>query len=199
MRYLIFILACASSWGQVETYGHKANSATTVDMSAALSSRPVPEKASDPGTCTEGMRYYNTTSHKGRICTGADTWADEGGSGGSAGDIIIEATFDGGGVAVSTSAITYRRMWAACTVAEWSVFVVGGTATVDVVRIADGTTLPTASIVGAGTKPNVATGGALRAAPSSWTSTAISANDILAFKPTAATATLVQISLRCTR
>lgn len=77
MKHLIVLLAFASAWGQVDSYGHKANADTKVDMSAALSSRPVPEKASDPATCTEGMRYYNTTSHKGRICVATNTWADE--------------------------------------------------------------------------------------------------------------------------
>ena len=94
MKYLLSLLFIASAWGQVETYGHTANAATKVDMSAALSSRPVPEKASDPATCTEGMRYYNTTSHKGRICTGTNTWADEAGSG--------SMTYPGAGVACST-------------------------------------------------------------------------------------------------
>lgn len=60
--------------------------ASVVDMSAATSTRPVKEAASDPATCTEGMRYYNTALHKGRLCTSTNTWADEAGSGGASFD-----------------------------------------------------------------------------------------------------------------
>jgi hypothetical protein len=97
MRYLISLLVLASAaWAQTETYGHTANAATKIDMSAALSSRPVPEKSSDPGTCTEGMRYYNTTTHKGRLCTGTNTWADEA-SAGSGNMAVTSVTADPSG------------------------------------------------------------------------------------------------------
>jgi len=72
---LILILVASAAWAQTETYGYKANSATTVDMSAALSSRPVPEKASAPATCVKGEQYFNTTDAKKYSCTATNTWA----------------------------------------------------------------------------------------------------------------------------
>lgn len=105
MRTILILICMASAaWAQNETYGHVANSATKIDMSAALSSRPVPEKASDPATCTEGMRYYNTTLHKGRICTATDTWADEASAG--SGNMTVTAV-----TADPTGACTAGTQW----------------------------------------------------------------------------------------
>ena len=92
MKKIILILAlcaaCALSLWALTVQGSLnilgTLTASVVDMSAATSTRPVKEAASDPATCTEGMRYYNTTLHKGRLCTGTNTWADEAGSGGGA-------------------------------------------------------------------------------------------------------------------
>jgi len=111
MKYLILFLALVPAWAQRETYGNVGNAYTKFDMSAALSSRPVPEKASDPATCTEGMRYYNTTSHKGRLCTGTNTWADEAGSGSAATlstpRAIYGNNFDGSAALAQIIASTY--------------------------------------------------------------------------------------------
>jgi len=111
MRYLILFLALVPAWAQRESYGNVGNQYAKFDMSAALSSRPVPEKASDPGTCTEGMRYYNTTSHKGRLCTGTNTWADEAGSGSAATlstpRAIYGNNFDGSAALAQIIASTY--------------------------------------------------------------------------------------------
>lgn len=43
-------------------------------------------RASDPATCNEADTYWNTTSHKQRVCTATNTWADFG-SGASVGTV----------------------------------------------------------------------------------------------------------------
>lgn len=118
MKYLILFLALVPAWAQRETYGNVGNAYTKFDMSAALSSRPVPEKASDPGTCTEGMRYYNTTSHKGRICTGTNTWADETGGGSGNMSITTQAGVPSGGCTAATTWVldTTAQEFYGCTV-----------------------------------------------------------------------------------
>ena len=118
----------------------------------------------------------------------------------------IGATFDGGGAAIADNKIAYIHAPYAFTINEVTVVCdrdVGATTMVfDVQRIAfSDTTLPTASIVGAGTGiivPNTKLG--VQITPTSWTDVTIDANDVLAIQVT--TASLAQwctVSLKVTR
>lgn len=41
----------------------------------------IPQAASDPGTCSEGQQYYNTTTDTVRLCTATNTWTSAGAAG----------------------------------------------------------------------------------------------------------------------
>ena len=45
-----------------------------INFSTATSCLP-PQASSDPGTCTVGQQFYNTTSNKMKICTATNTWS----------------------------------------------------------------------------------------------------------------------------
>ena len=118
----------------------------------------------------------------------------------------IGATFDGGGAAIAVNKIAYVHIPYAATINQATVVCdrdVGATTMVfDVQRLAFSTsTLPTASIIGAGTALTVPNGSlGVQITPTSWTSVALVANDTLAFKVT--TASLAQwctVSLKVTR
>lgn len=95
MRYLIFILACASAWGQNETAGFVASSITVADLTAAAITRSIKSGASDPATCTLGKDLFINTSSTPviKLCTATNTWTALGSS---------SMVYPGAGVAVST-------------------------------------------------------------------------------------------------
>ncbi len=92
-------------------------------------------------------------------------------------------SFDGGGNIVLVNTKIYFRMPTSGTFSAWTIEAEGTspTCTIDIWKVATGTALPTVgdSIIGAGTKPALATGNALRSTTfTSWTTTSFSANDI---------------------
>jgi hypothetical protein len=92
--------------------------------------------------------------------------------------------FDGQGSVVLVGTKTYFRMKSAGTFSAWSIIAEGTspTCTIDIWKVASGTALPTVAntIIGAGTKPALATGNAIRSTTfTSWTTTSWSANDII--------------------
>jgi len=110
-----------------------------------------------------------------------ESWALASFSGGG-GPVAIAFVFDGDGTAIPTGgpkcvlAIPF-----ACAVTEWQVESADGistTTTFDVKKRAYGGGAA-ASMIGAGTKPFISAGTENKAAPSSWTTTAISAGDKL--------------------
>jgi hypothetical protein len=50
---------------------------STLDFSNATSFTP-PKAAADPGTCTVGQEYYNTTNNTMHTCTATNTWTSSG-------------------------------------------------------------------------------------------------------------------------
>lgn len=94
MRYLIFILAFASAWGQVEDYGRTANAAAIYDLTAAAITRSIKSGASDPATCTSGKDLFINTSSTPviKLCTATNTWTALGSS---------SMVYPGAGIAVS--------------------------------------------------------------------------------------------------
>lgn len=53
------------------------SSTGTIDFSGASSFR-IHEGAADPGTCTEGQMFYNTTDNYLKLCTATNTWTPQG-------------------------------------------------------------------------------------------------------------------------
>jgi len=117
--------------------------------------------------------------------------------GSSGGGVELDGSFDGMGAVVLVDSIVYVRAKAAGTIDGWSIIAEGSspTCTIDVFKIATGTTLPTASIA-ASALPALATGNALKSTTLTGWTTSITADDMLAFKVTAcANATKIKIQL----
>lgn len=97
----------------------------------------------------------------------------------------IGVTVDGSGGVITAGNKGYVRIPYACTITFWSIITTGGgsgaSLSFDILRANNA--IPTLSIVGGGTNPNVSGATQLSAntAPAGWTSLALVANDILAF------------------
>ena len=97
----------------------------------------------------------------------------------------IGVTVDGSGGVITAGNKGYVRIPYACTITFWSIITTGGgsgaSLSFDILRANNA--IPTLSIVGGGTKPNVSGATQLSAntAPAGWTSLNLVANDILAF------------------
>jgi hypothetical protein len=114
--------------------------------------------------------------------------------------------YDGGATAVATGTFAYiPAVPFACTITGWAVMGrgTGLTLAFDIYRVASGgTSLPSASIVGAGTKPGLSTGNKTGiTTPTSWTSLSLAAGDSLACDLVTNTggATMVVLQLFYTR
>ena len=113
---------------------------------------------------------------------------------------VLTAGFDGGGVPLLPGKVAYMTMPYACTLAAWNITVDTGTATVDVWKRASGTAIPTvANSITNGAPPTIAANTAVHStAVGSWTTQAVTANDIFGFNLSAvSSATLVNLSLQC--
>lgn len=111
----------------------------------------------------------------------------------------IEFVIGGSGGVISTGNKGWLRVPVAATISTWHVMAdVVGSITIDILRANDA--VPSSSMVGAGTKPNLTASQFTEAAPASWTSTTLASSDWLTFDVTAATTvTLVTIVLTCSR
>jgi hypothetical protein len=85
------------------------------------------------------------------------------------------------------------------TITKWWVMAdQAGSVTIDVLRANNG--IPSVSIVGGGTAPNLAASQFTSSAPAAWTSTTLAANDFIAFSISApATITRIAVYLSGTR
>jgi len=97
--------------------------------------------------------------------------------------------FDGMGAVILVNSIVYFRVANACTISGWSIVAEGTspTCTLDILKIASGTTLPTASIV-ASAAPALSTGNAVKSTTLTGWTTSVAADDIIAVKVTACAA-----------
>jgi hypothetical protein len=113
----------------------------------------------------------------------------------------LELVIDGGGLAITTGIKGYLEVPFACTVNTWTLLAdQSGSITVDVYSDTYANYGTNTSMVGAGTKPAIASATKAQSAPSSWTTTSIAAGNIIGFNVTAATTvTRVTISLKVTR
>jgi hypothetical protein len=111
----------------------------------------------------------------------------------------IGATFAGGGVAISVGSVSYLTIPFACTISAWNITVDTGTVTFDVWKVAAGTAIPTvANTITAAAQPAISSGTALHAAALTGWTTAVSANDIIAFRVNAVTnTTSASLILEC--
>lgn len=93
-------------------------------------------------------------------------------------------SIDGGGSVVPTGVVSYTTVPYAGTITAWSIVANGSgpTCTIDVWKIASGTSLPTVSNTIMGTKPALSTGNAIRSTTlTGWNPVAVTANDIIGF------------------
>jgi len=110
---------------------------------------------------------------------------------------MLPIIIDGGGSVITTGAKGFLPVPWGCTISTWSVIAdQSGSITIDILRANNA--VPSASIVGGGTKPTLSSAQfAGLVAPSGWTSTGLAANDWLGFSvSTVATVTRVTLSLQ---
>ncbi len=111
----------------------------------------------------------------------------------------LSASFDGGGVALSSGQTKYTTVPYGCTISAYNIVADTGTATIKLWRLATGTAIPTVSNSISTNGVALSTGTAVHSTTvSDFTSAAISANDILGFNLFAVSgATYVNVVLQC--
>ena len=119
----------------------------------------------------------------------------------SAGVATITFVIDGGGSVITTGTKGYIEVPFACTVSQWTLLAdTSGSITVDIYNDAYANYGTNTSMVGGGTKPTISASTKGQSAPSSWTTTAIAAGNIIGFNvATISTCTRVTIALKVTR
>lgn len=120
-------------------------------------------------------------------------------SGGSDTKPALKFTWDGNGGVITTGNTIYTVMEYAVTITGWSIVATGTspTTTIDVWRVATGTTLPTVANTIMGTKPALSSGNAVRSTTlTGWSPVSFSAGDIIGVNIDAlANATWMQFKL----
>lgn len=113
----------------------------------------------------------------------------------------INFIIDGGGATIGTGIKGYLLVPFSCTISTWTLLAdQSGSITVDVYNDAYSAYGTNTSMVGAGTKPAIASATKNQAAPASWTSTTIAAGSVIGFNVTAiTTCQRVTIELTCSR
>ncbi len=113
----------------------------------------------------------------------------------------VGASFDGGGSALTTSALAYVTVPFACTIAAYNVVIDTGTISFDVWKIATGTAKPAIgnSIISGTNWLSISSNTAIHSTTvSGFTSTTVTANDIFAFSIEAvSSATKASVTLQC--
>ncbi len=111
----------------------------------------------------------------------------------------IGYTFDGGGSALTGGVTKYVTVPFDCTISAWNIAVDTGTATIRVWKAGTGTAIPTVSNSISTSGVSIGTGTAISStATGDFTTTAVSANDILGFNLYAVSAaTYVNFILEC--
>lgn len=113
------------------------------------------------------------------------------------------ANFDGGGAAMTAGKTVYITVPYACTISAWNISVDTGTATIDIWRLASGTSIPTVSnTITASATPAISSNTAIHSTTmTSWCGTgtcAIAANDIIGINlKTVASATFANMVVEC--
>lgn len=114
----------------------------------------------------------------------------------------IGATFDGGGSAITSGAVTYfHYVHGACTINAWNVTVDTGTITIDVWKVANGTAIPTiANTITGSATPAIAANTAVHSTTLTGWTTAVAQNDVFGVSVTAISgATTASVDVQCTQ
>lgn len=103
------------------------------------------------------------------------------------------------GSALTSGSVVYMTVPFACTISAWNISVDGGTATIDIWKIATGTAIPTVTnTITASALPAIASGTSVHSTTLTGWTTAVAANDIFGFQlKTVATAKYVSIDVEC--
>jgi hypothetical protein len=109
---------------------------------------------------------------------------DYGGGGGGVGGLKnLQGNFGNGQTVVLAGTVAYIRIPFDITVSTWSIFSsIAGSVVVDIWRLANAEPTVANTIIGGGTKPFLSSEKLRVSSPTGWTSTALLAGDILAFR-----------------
>jgi hypothetical protein len=151
-----------------------------------------------PASPVEGDVWRNSETWK--TYTWYDSfWVEQNiNSQGGSGDLSLNAVFDGMGATVLVGSKSYFRMASSGTIKGWSIIATGTspTCTLDVWKVATGTSLPTVANTIMGTKPQLTTGNALYSITMTGWTTTYAAKDIFCVNVDAcANATYIQFLL----
>lgn len=195
----------------------------SVDSLSAEPLRIASGVAPPTGAFVEGtpipFTYYNSTTEFIRHSGGAvgpssstannlPIFADTGGSSLSDSGISITSAktkditviIDGGGSVLTGTTLTGIHIPFPLTINKWWVMAdQSGSVSVDILRANDA--VPSSSIVGVGTKPNLSSAQFNSSAPSSWTATTLATDDFISFEVTGTPTSVERISvtLTCTQ
>jgi hypothetical protein len=184
-------LASASTDLVIGTYGSNAihfvvnsgsTDAATISSAGVLTLTSTPVFSSGIGSATATTQSASDNSTKVATTAYVDNQI-------SVKRLLPSTTFDGQGSIVQINSIRYFRVLAATTITGWSIIAEGSspTCTIDVYKIASGTTLPTSSIT-ASAQPALSTGNAVKSTTLTGWTTSWSADDMIAVKVTACSA-----------
>jgi hypothetical protein len=163
-------------------FNSTAKVAQSVDDTGSTATMVRPTDCSGSGQLTQKINADGTVACAGPTVTHA-----------------IGYTFDGGGSPLTSGVTKYLTVPFACTISAWNIVVDTGTATIRVWEAATGTTIPTASNSISTSGVSIGTGTAISStATGDFTTTAVSANDILGFNLYAvSSASYVNFILEC--
>lgn len=133
------------------------------------------------------VRYQNdaTAGSNGWYCTSSG-WVQQQGGSTAVKTRTVECSFDGGGSTIATNAICYKRIPVASTIVGWSIIATGSSPgiTFDVLKIASGSALPTASITASAQPALTSTANAAASTTLTGWTTSAAANDMVGVKVT---------------
>lgn len=155
--------------------------------------------AAGASTFNGAVTHASTTTLTGAVTLNATTYTF--GAGAVAGFYTalapaasIGQIIDGAGSVVTTGQRGQIYIPFPMTITNWWVMAdQSGSVTIDVLRANNA--VPSSSIVGAGTKPNLSSSQFTTSAPSSWTSTTLAANDFIAFSITGSPSSVTRVSI----
>jgi hypothetical protein len=103
------------------------------------------------------------------------------------------------GPALTSGSVVYFTVPYACTIQAWNISVDGGTATLDIWKIATGTAIPTVTnTITASALPAISSGTSIHSTTLTGWTTSVSANDIFGLQlKTVATAKYVELDIQC--
>jgi hypothetical protein len=174
------------------------------DATGAASTKPVKTGTALPATCSTGEVFLNPSATAGQnlyICQ-SNTWIQQGGSGSVTSNMRMRGigyVFDGGGATLNAGITRSYVVPYACTITSWDMTADSGTATVDVWKVASGTSIPSAAnSITASAAPAIAAGTAVHGTNLNGWTTSVGAYDVVAFHLSAVTgATTVSLVLGC--